>query len=49
MCSSDLLGSPWLPLATNTLPVNSLSNYFRVTDPGTAGATNRFYRVLQLP
>ena len=47
--SNGALGSPWLPLATNTLPVNSLSNYFRVTDPGTAGATNRFYRVLQLP
>ena len=47
--SNGALGSPWLPLATNTLPVNSLSNYFRVTDPDAAGATNRFYRVLQLP
>jgi hypothetical protein len=39
----------WSSLSTNTLPANAVSNQFRVTDANAAGATTRFYRVLQLP
>lgn len=39
----------WSGLATNLLPLNTLSNQFRATDSGAAGAASRFYRVLQLP
>ena len=39
----------WSSISTNTLPANALSNQFRVTDANAAGATSRFYRVLQLP
>lgn len=37
----------WSGLATNALPLNALSNQFRLTDPGATGAVSRFYRVLQ--
>ena len=46
--TSTLNPPGWVSLATNVLPVNTLSNSFTAIDPP-MGAVNRVYRVIQLP